>query len=92
MKWDICKPNEAYMAGSCSPSRAEANCVLLLSKQMSGREKGGTEGETSGVNEGDLITKAESRTLSLLRTETQRGNTHLKTSWNTFIKWAYIYI
>lgn len=34
------------MAASCTPSKAEANCVLLHSKQMMG------EGETCEVNEG----------------------------------------
>lgn len=33
-KWDICKPNETCMSGSYTPSKAEANCVLLHSKQM----------------------------------------------------------
>ncbi len=48
-KCDICKPNEAYMAGSCTPSKAEANCVLLHSKQMTGKEGRVTDLE---VNEG----------------------------------------
>lgn len=45
-KWDICKPNEAYTAASCTPSKAEANCVLLLAKQMTGWR------ETWDVSEG----------------------------------------
>lgn len=43
------------MAGSCTPSKAEANCVLLHSKQMTGRKRereGEKEGETCEVNEG----------------------------------------
>lgn len=35
---DICKPNEAWMAGSCTSSKAEANCVLGHSKQMTRTE------------------------------------------------------
>ena len=49
------------MAGSCTPSKAGANCVLLHSKQMTGRKRekererereGEKEGETFEVNEG----------------------------------------
>lgn len=47
-KWDICKANEARMAGSCTPSKAEANCVLSTqSKWMGERQR-----ETFEVNDG----------------------------------------
>lgn len=47
-KWDICKANEAHMAGSYTPSKAEANCVLSTqSKWMGERQR-----ETFEVNDG----------------------------------------
>lgn len=47
-KWDICKANEAHMAGSCTSSKAEANCVLSTqSKWMGERQR-----ETFEVNDG----------------------------------------
>lgn len=47
-KWDICKANEACMAGSCTPSKAEANCALSTqSKWMGERQR-----ETFEVNDG----------------------------------------
>lgn len=47
-KLDICKANEARMAGSCTPSKTEANCVLSTqSKWMGERQR-----ETFEVNDG----------------------------------------
>lgn len=38
-KCDICKPNEACMAGSCAPSKAEANCVLSTPNKWLGERE-----------------------------------------------------